>query len=255
MDDELGDSLPRGVALSWGLVKPPQRGPKREMSVEKIVDAAIAIADKDGLSAVSMSRVADALGFTTMSLYRYVPSKDDLLQLMQDAACKIEIPPAANDEDWRQNMREYVRVCIQTFRIHPWYGDIPIMGAPITPNNLQVVDWALRALRGLPLNEFEKMSTILLISSYARSVGIIKRDMDRAIQAGASPGAFTGFDYTKALKQLVTPERFPDLHPLVASGAYTEENPEENTVGNDFDWGLERILDGIEAYLTAKKTK
>ncbi|WP_123042459.1 TetR/AcrR family transcriptional regulator [Cohnella candidum] len=255
MDDELGESLPRGVALSWGLVKPPQRGPKREMSVEKIVDAAIAIADKEGLSALSMSRVAEALGFTTMSLYRYVPSKDDLLLLMQNAASKLEIPPDEDDTDWRQKIRVYVRASIQAFRDHPWFGDIPVTGVPLMPNNLQIVDWALRALDGLPLNDFEKMSTVLLVSSYARSVGIIQRDFDRAIQAGASPGSFTGLDYTNALRQLVTPDRFPNLHPLVASGVYTEESPQENPVGDDFDWGLERILDGIEAYLTAKKTK
>ncbi|WMT39475.1 TetR/AcrR family transcriptional regulator [Paenibacillus sp. D2_2] len=89
--DKLG-SLPLGVALSWGLVEPPKRGPKREMSIEKIVKAAITIADEEGLSAVSMNRIATTLGFTTMSLYRYVPGKDDLLLLMMDAACDINIP-------------------------------------------------------------------------------------------------------------------------------------------------------------------
>ena len=82
MNSKFEGILPRGVALSWGLDKKPKRGPKRELSLKQIVDTAIVIADKDGLSAVSMNRVAASFGFTTMSLYRYVPSKDDLVLLM-----------------------------------------------------------------------------------------------------------------------------------------------------------------------------
>jgi AcrR family transcriptional regulator len=255
MDHEVEDKLPRGVALSWGVVKPPQRGPKRELSIKQIVEAAITIADRDGLSAVSMSRVAASLGFTTMSLYRYIPSKDDLLLLMQDAVCDFRIPTERDMTDWRESMREYVRASIGAFRDHPWFGDIPISGVPITPNQLQLVDWALRTARGLPLNDYEKMSIVLLLSSYARSSGMIQRDMDRALRAGASPGAFSGLDYAAALKQLVTSERYPDLHPVLMSGAYADENEAENTVGNDFDFGLERILDGVELYLTSKRLR
>lgn len=253
MDKKINENLPKGIALSWGLVKQPQRGPKRELDLKQIVEAAINIADKDGLSAVSMSRVATSLGFTPMSLYRYVPSKDDLLLLMQDAVCDIPIPPEKKGADWRENMREYVKACIKVFRNHPWFGDIPISGVPMTPNNLQVVDWVLRDLRSLPLNDYEKMSIVLLLSSYARASGMLQRDMDRAIQSGTGQDEFSGRTYSAALKQLVTPERFPYLHKVVASGVYTEENTSENNVGDDFDFGLERILDGIEHYLASKK--
>ena len=77
--------------------------------------------------------------------------------------------------------------------------------------------------------------------------------MDQAIRAGKSPGAFSGLDYSSSLKKLVTKEQFPDLYPVLMSGAYTEENEEENPVEDDFAFGLERILDGIEHYLFAKK--
>ena len=83
--------LPRAVALAWGVAANPQRGPKREMSIERIVDAAIEIADAGGLAAVSMASVASALGYTPMSLYRYVTSKDDLLVLMQETG--VGVPP------------------------------------------------------------------------------------------------------------------------------------------------------------------
>lgn len=253
MDDIKEYNLPLGVALSWGLVKPPQRGPKREMNIQQIVKAAMAIADEEGLSAVSMSRVASSLGFTTMSLYRYIPSKDDLLLLMMDEACDVDF--AIEDEpdmDWREKMRRYVRAQLDIMRAHPWYTDIPISGTPVTPKILEIVDIGLWTTRELPLNDYEKMSIVLLLSSYARACGVLMKDMDRAIQSGKSPDAFSGFEYRTALKKLVTPERFPDLYPIVQSGAYTDENEGENSVGDDFEFGLERILDGIEHFLTQK---
>jgi AcrR family transcriptional regulator len=191
-DAEALKSLPNGVTLSWGIIKQPRRGPKGELSIDKIVAAAIDIADQDGLPAVSMSRVAQALGYSTMSLYRYITSKEDLLVLMQDAVCYVPIPPEDAFMDWRDEMREYVRVCIHVFRKHPWFSDIPIMGIPATPNNLQIIDWLLRTMRDFPFNDYEKISFVLLLSSYARACGMIQRDMDRVIQAGKSPESFSG---------------------------------------------------------------
>lgn len=248
--------LPPGFALSWGLTKPPQRGPKREMSIGKIVEAAMAIADREGLGAVSMNRVASSLGYTTMSLYRYIPSKDDLLLLMLDAACDITIPEKDEEGmDWREKMRLYFRASLDVMRRHPWFTDIPISGVPVTPKNMEIVDLGLWSTRDLPLNEFEKMSVVLLLSSYTRSCAVIMKDMDTAMKAGKSPGSFTGTDYGPSLKKLVTPERYPDLYPLVMSGVYTEDIEGVNPVGDDFEFGLERILDGIERYLESKTKK
>lgn len=252
IDEATISKLPPGVTLSWGIVKQPRRGPKGELSVKKIVDAAIEIADRDGLTAVSMSRVAQSLGFTTMSLYRYIASKEALLVLMQDAVCTIPVPPEETGKSWRQEMGEYVWACIGVFRKHPWLGDIPITSIPLTPSNLYVIDWILRIMRDFPLNDFEKMSFLLLLSSYARACGMIARDMDRAIREGASPETFSGVHYGDALRQLVKPDQFPYLHPLLMSGAYTDEA--DNPIGDDLDFGLERILDGLEHYLQLKTT-
>src|SRR6187549_3710630 len=83
--------LPRAVALAWGVAANPQRGPKRELSIERIVEVAVGIADQGGLAAVSMAAIAAELGVTSMALYRYVTSKDDLLVLMQEHG--IGLPP------------------------------------------------------------------------------------------------------------------------------------------------------------------
>ncbi|MDI4646844.1 TetR/AcrR family transcriptional regulator [Cohnella hashimotonis] len=250
IDDDSVSSLPHGAQLAWGLVKPSTRGPKGELSVGKIVEAAVGIADREGLSAVSMNRVASSLGFTTMSLYRYIKSKDDLLMLMTEAVCDIQMPEESEGKGWRERLREYVETCIRLMRAHPWFTDVPIMGVPITPNNLKMVDWPLRILRDLPLSEYEKMSTVLLISGYSRFYGVMMRDMDRAIESGANPDSFSGLMYGGALRQLVTPERYPALYPIVAAGVYTEDDGNKEEAQNDFDFGLERILDGIELHVS-----
>lgn len=254
LDQEALNHLPNGIKLSWGLTKQPRRGPKGELSVKKIVDAAIAIADQDGLAAVSMNRVASQLGFTTMSLYRYISSKDDLLFLMQDAVCDLTIPPERIDKDWRAEMREYVNTCSQVFVDHPWFGDMPFYIIPVAPKNLKIIDWFLRTMRDFPLNDFEKMSIMGLLSSYSYSYGIILREINRAAETDGSPDSLNSMSRT-ALKHLVKPDQYPDLYPLIISGVYTGENENEITEGNDLDFGLERILDGIEHYLSTKQPK
>ena len=254
MPEDVEAALPRAVALSWGVAERPQRGPKRELSIERIVDTAIELADAEGLGAVSMSRIAGELGFTTMSLYRYVTSKDDVLALMQDAVCAVPIPPddtlvgaGPGEHDWRDGLRRWSMATIDVMRAHPWFPDIPISGIPLMPNNLAVLDWGLREMRELPLTDAEKMSTALLLSSYARAVGVVERDVGRSRQADAPPAH--GEAFTSALAELVTPERFPDLAPLVASGTYADAEGDDL---DDFAFGLDRILDGIERYVAAK---
>lgn len=91
MERRIELSLPAYLAGAWGIRERPVKGPKRGLSLGRIVDTAVSVADAEGLSAVSMSRVASELGASTMSLYRYVSSKDGLLLLMVDAL--YENPP------------------------------------------------------------------------------------------------------------------------------------------------------------------
>lgn len=249
------DNLPSGVAISWGLGKQPLRGPKRELSIDLIIEAAIEIADNNGLSSLSMNKIAASFGFTTMSLYRYIPSKEDLLLLMQEKVSDIDYPEVDQRTDWREKMRQYVRIIINIYQAHPWYIDIPISSIPLTPNQLKMVDMGLRTTRNLALDAHEKMSIVLLLNGYARWCGTLMKDMTMAIQEGKSLSAISGHDYSLALKKLVSQESYPDLYPILMSGVYTEENEEDNTIEDDFDFGLERILDGIEHYLLSKETK
>ena len=246
-DPPVEPELPRGIALAWGVAANPQRGPKREMSIERIVDAAVGIADAEGLAAVSMSRVAQSLGYTTMSLYRYVTAKDDLLVLMQEQG--IGLPPEPDPEldpsDWRERLRAIGRAQLDVHRQHPWLLDVSIQGTPVTPNNLAWMDAMLDALSGVPLDEDERVAVILLVTGQLRWQSTIEHSYEVAAdEAGIDTQAIDD-GRSAILDAFVTAEEFPALRRAVDAGVFREgEDP--------FAFGLERVLDGIADYIAKR---
>ena len=115
-----GDAV-RSLELLWGARKRPSRGPKPGLSLDQIVRAAIELADGEGLSALSMQRVAGKLGFTTMSLYRYVPSKAELLDLMLDTVAG-ELPLVDDvPGGWRAKLEAAALADWALYHRHPWF--------------------------------------------------------------------------------------------------------------------------------------
>jgi len=236
--------LPRGVALAWGVATNPQRGPKREMSIESIVDAAVEIADRGGLAAVSMSSVATALGFTPMSLYRYVSAKDDLLLLMQERGIGVPPEAALEAESWRAGLRQWAAGQLAIYREHPWLLDIQIEGTPLTPNNLAWLDAALEVLREQPISYDEKIAVVLTVIAQVRwEGGVVRGFVAAAEAAGSSPDELDS-QANATLEMLVQPTQFPQVHAALVAGAFAPV-PD----GNPFAFGLERVLDGVEAHL------
>src|SRR6478735_1938792 len=241
--------LPRAVALAWGVAANPQRGPKREMSIERIVDAAVEIADAGGLAAVSMSSVASALGFTPMSLYRYVTSKDDLLVLMQERGIGVPPESVAEADGWREAIALWGRETARLYRDHPWLLDIPIEGTPQTPNNLAWMDAGLAALKGLPLDYEDKVAAMLAVMAQVRWQSVVLRGYEMAAAtAGVSPDAIDS-RISELLMQLITPEEFPEVHAAVIAGVFEPDGPDS------LGFGLERVLDGIGAYLATEPVR
>ena len=238
--------LPRGVALAWGVAANPQRGPKREMSIERIVEEAVKLADAGGLGAVSMASVAAALGFSSMSLYRYVTAKDDLILLMQEQA--IGAPPESilDADRWRPAMRAWADATLAMYREHPWLLDVPIEGTPVTPANLAWLDVALHVMDSTPISDDERLGIVLAITGQIRWQSTVERG---AIQAARQTGrSVDEIDSGGAsiLDALVTAVEFPFVRRAIDEGAFLP------TPGGDpFDFGLERVLDGIEAYIAA----
>jgi len=236
--------LPRGVELAWGLTEPPTRGPRRGLSIERIVDAAVAIADEQGLAAVSMSSVAKSLGFTTMSLYRYVSAKDDLVVLMLDRGLGRPPESVRRARTWRNGLRRLCEAERALYRRHPWLLDIPITGLPSTPNNLAWVDAGLHVLRNTGLAAAEQLAAVLLTTGQVRFQATVERSYESV--AATSGQTVEDFDEAEAsaIDSLVTAEAYPDLHRAAAAGAF-------RAVDDPFDWMLETALDGLAARIEA----
>ena len=209
--------LPPAIEQLWGLRSAsPRGGPKPALSLDRIVAAAIGLADEGGLAALSMSRLAEALGFTTMSVYRYVASKDDLLVLCLDGTLGAapELDPVA---PWRAQLEAWAGALRDRYQQHGWMLDVPISGLPAGPNQLVWFERGLRALAGTGLVPAERASTVLLLSTYVRG-------------------------QVQMVADLV---RFPEVAKLVAGGVF--EDDVDAFPDDEFEFGLRRILDGVEA--------
>lgn len=231
--------LPRGVALAWGVAANPQRGPKRELSIERIIDVAVEIADAEGLAAVSMSSIASHLGFTTMSLYRYVSAKEDLILLMQEYGTGLPPATIAAASGWREGLTLWARESLAAYRAHPWLIDIPITGAPNTPNNLAWMDAALAVLEDTPLSTDQRIGVLLLLTGQSRWEASVARGQPAPPTDQQNADAYV-------FANLVTPEAFPALHRAVVGGGF-----EEDDEAAQFRFGLDRILDGVQHFIDA----
>lgn len=238
--------LPRGIALAWGVAANPQRGPKREMSVERIVETAVALADAEGIGAVSMAAVAAKLGFTPMSLYRYVSAKDDLLLLMQEHATGVPPEEHREQETWQQQMRALFDAQVRIYIEHPWLLSLPITGAPITPSSSAWLDAALAVLEDTPLDDTERMASALSIMGQSRWYGtVLAGYAEQSRLTGLSPQAVSERE-SALFDRVITAEEFPALRHAIDAGVFVDD-------ADPFRFGLQRILDGIAAYIERRE--
>ncbi|WP_293694947.1 TetR/AcrR family transcriptional regulator [uncultured Agrococcus sp.] len=237
------DDVSRVIALAWGAEVAPQRGPKRELSLERIVEAAIELADAEGLQAVTMQRVAQTFGYTTMAMYRYVANKDDLYRLMADAAVRGTM--AIDDGDWRLGLEQWATWMLEMYTAHPWLLDIPLSTESLfMPEQTRVVDSALRAMRTLPAENDDKLFLLMFLSTFVRGHSALMREISR-------PDAVAS-EATKALvRDAVLTGRYPDLAPLVESGTYLiapAEAPDPRSVAEqDLTMSLRVWFEGVAA--------
>lgn len=241
-DDAGLGGLPGSIAAAWGLRERPGKGPKRGLSLAQIVQAGVGVATADGLQALSMSRVAAELGVGTMSLYRYVESKQELLDLMVDAALGPP-PPARSGTRWRDGLAGWARAELRVYRDNLWALQVPLTGPPAYPNSLSWLEQALHYLRRTGLDVEQKMAVILLVSNYVRTHATMEAQIDAAVRAAGTTGEAAMAGYGQLLRALLDPHRFPELTAVAESGVMDKNDPwDEN-----FDFGLDRVLDGVDA--------
>jgi len=235
-DDGLA-ALPPGVQLLWGLREAGRRGPKPSLRREAIVDAAIEIADAEGLAAVSMARVAEQVGASTMALYRYVANKDELLLLMSDAGVDGP-PPLPTGGSWREGLTAWARAVRRVWMSRPWLLQIPVTGPPAGPNNMAWLEAGLATLAGTGLSGAERFDAVQVVTTYLRGEAWLNLDL---IAASTSDPDSYALDYGGAFARLLDPDRFPELAAIVGAGPFGEPGPLEE----HHDTGLQILLDGL----------
>ena len=250
--------LPPGLDLLWGRRGRGQRGPKPGLSVDAIVAAAIGIADAEGLEAVSMAHVADRLGFTTMSLYRHVASKEELLQLMWNGSAQGADELVITGDDWRSRLRMWAIIQRDMIDLHPWITQMPMAAPPMAPNSLAFVERGLEAMDETGLADADKLRVIGLISSYTLSEARMANDAARAarqMQAGAAGGEpLPAWTWEGLVREVADKQTYPRLHRLAWSASIGDD-PTGFDEQEEFRFGLDRILDGVEVLIARTQTR
>jgi AcrR family transcriptional regulator len=247
--------LPASLDLLWGRRGQGKRGPRPGLSADAIVDAAIRVADAEGLEGVSMARVAADLGFTTMSLYRYVASKEELLQLMWNGSARGAESLVLEGDGWRARLRMWAILQRDMLDRHPWLTQMPMAAPPMAPNSMIFVERGLESMDGTALADADKLRFIGLISSYTLSEARMAYDAIRAAREQASAAADGGgaagppWTYDALVRELADEATYPRLYRIAwtrPAGGGSGGPPSER---EEFLFGLDRILDGIAAYM------
>jgi AcrR family transcriptional regulator len=249
MDSDSGPELPAGLAAAWGVRERPGKGPKPGLSLDRIVAAAVRVAAADGFAAVSMNRVAKELGVSAMALYRYVDAKDELIPLMLDAAIGDPPEPRAEDEDWRPAVRRWCRSYLERLRRNTWVLRVPITEPPSTPRQVAWFDHGLASLRDTGLTEAEKVSVVMLLSNYVRSTESMFHGIDEAVLAAGSSADQLMHSYSGVLRRVIDPKSFPSVRAALDQGVFDQADGPDT----EFDFGLDRILDGIDVLVRSRR--
>ncbi|MFY1697388.1 MULTISPECIES: TetR/AcrR family transcriptional regulator C-terminal domain-containing protein [unclassified Solwaraspora] len=236
--------LPASIEVAWGLRDRAQKGPRPALTLARVVAAGVAVARAEGIGAVSMSRVAKELGAATMSLYRYVSAKHELVDLMVDAVYG-DPPPIAPDEDWRSGLDRWAWAVVEIYQRDPWTVQVPVSGPPITPNAVAWADNALQRLAGTGLEPGEKLAVVLLVANLVRGEMILALQL---AEVSRGPAAGNMVDYGGRLSRLIDERRFPAMSEVVASGVFDGPGGEHD----ELRFALDRVLDGIEVLIHSR---
>ncbi|WP_113700545.1 TetR/AcrR family transcriptional regulator [Nonomuraea lactucae] len=234
----------RSLALLWRTSERASRKGKPDLSVDRIVRAAIEVADAEGLQALSMRRVAEKLGVGTMSLYTYVPGKPELLDVMLDTVYAETAKPDDAPGGWRERLNLIARENWSLYRRHPWLLQVATSRPVLGPNVTAKYDYELRAVDGIGLTDVEMDSVITLVAGFVHGTA---RGAVEASQAESRTG-MTDEQWWSAhapfLGRIADASRYPTASRVgqaageAFGGAYSADHA--------FEFGLERLLDGIE---------
>ncbi|MGH9120025.1 MAG: TetR/AcrR family transcriptional regulator [Acidimicrobiales bacterium] len=254
----------RSMELLWELGAGPTRGPKPGLTLRAIVTAAVELADAEGLSALSMRRVAERLGKSAMAIYTYVPGKAELLDLMLDTALG-ELPTSYPlDKGWRPAVEASARDGWEFYERHPWVLQISGARALLGPHEFDCYESQLRLFDGLGLPGGEIARIVAVVHGFVRGAAKAVSDAATAEQAtGLSDDDW--WEARAPVLEEIMGDQFAERYPTAArldaeDHAFVQLDRAEDddtpyTVRDaldTFEFGLQRLLDGIETYIEAR---
>jgi AcrR family transcriptional regulator len=210
-----------------------KRQPRGTVSRERIAQVALRIADEEGIDALSMRGLAKRLGVGTMTIYGHIEGRDDLLDAIVDCAVS-EREPFVSDGDWRQQLRGSVLVVRKGLLRHPSLVELRARRPVLRPEALRFSEHLLGVLRAAGFEPTESAQAFRLLFTYTFGY------------AAFSPAEATEADRAEARAALAELPR--DEYPALAESL----QPASEAMGGEaaFEYGLDRILDGLAARLS-----
>jgi AcrR family transcriptional regulator len=214
------------------------------LTVDAVVASAVELADRDGLEALTVRRLAQELGKAPMTLYTYVPGKAELVALMLDFLFASMERTGVEGRPWRERLAAVAQDNYALYRAHPWAAAASPSRPPLGPGQCAKYEHELQALEGLGLGDVE-MDDVL-----AHLLGFVRIAAQDAAQADAerAASAMSDQEWWEAngplLAKVLDPERFPTA--VRVGQAAGEAHDAAYDADHAFAFGLERTLDGLE---------
>ena len=229
----------------------PRRGPRRALSVDAVLAAATALADAEGLEAVTIRRVAQELGVVPMSLYTYVPGKAELLDLMMDAAYDAMPRPDTAGEPWRARVKAIAEENRALFEAHPWAAEVSTARPPLGPGLMAKYEHELTAFEDTGLGDVETDDCLTHLLGFVQGWARSAADT-RAAQAES---AMSDQQWWQAnaplLEKVFDAEKYPNA--VRVGSAAGEAHGAAYDADHAYEFGLERVLDSFEALIAGRR--
>lgn len=234
----------RTLELLWrGRPAPPRRGPERGLSLDDVVAAAIGLADREGLQAVTMRRLAQVLDVATMTLYTYVPGKAELLDLMLDAAY-AQMPRAdTTGQPWRRRLTAVAEENRALFDDHPWTASVSTLRPPLGPGLMAKYEHELSALEGLGLDDVSMDDALTYLLSFVQAAARATADAIAARQDSAMDDEQWWAANAPLLARVLDERSYP-LATRVGAAAGSAHSSAHDP-DHAYSFGLSRVLDGL----------
>ncbi|MBB5959212.1 AcrR family transcriptional regulator [Saccharothrix tamanrassetensis] len=218
-----------------------------ELTGERLVAAAVDLADREGIASLSMRRVAARLGAATMSLYRHVPGKDDLvLRMIDTVMAGRPLPDPAPEVGWRVRLETVARLQWELFREHPWLAGAMSMTRPqLLPSAIAHTEWMLRSLDGHGLTMEEMLHASVTLFGFVRGIAVsLEPEAEQRQHTGITDDEWLARQ-ADVMAGIATSGRFPMFARVIGTEVDLE-------LGTLFEFGLARMLDGIGEWISAR---